>query len=86
MDTEITSPPSPTTDTLLDWEAMGVIQRDLNLADTLDRHEEIVPKERLLQNNKLFNESIPAVDVFAYNENQFVDTKRYMDHLDFTSL
>lgn len=87
VDTELTSPPSPPADTLLDWEAMGVIQRDLSLPDSpLDRHEEIMPKERPLRNNKLLDKNIPAADVFAYNENRFVDTKRYMDHLDFTSL
>lgn len=87
LETEITSPSSPPTDSLLDWEAMGVIQRDPCFPDSpLDQHEEIVLKEKPLQNNMLFDKYTPAVDVFAYNGSKLVDTKRYMNHLDLTSL
>lgn len=76
FDSEIAQPPSPPADSLLDWEAMGVIQRDSLFPDSpLDQHEEFVAREMPLQNNMLFNKNTPIMGV-----NQFVNKKRYMDH------
>ncbi|KAM7005899.1 protein FAM83F isoform 2-T2 [Tautogolabrus adspersus] len=73
---EITSPPSPPADSLLDWEAMGVIQRDSFFPDSpFDQHEEILVKEITMQNNMLFANT-PIVDNFTNNGDQFVDKKR----------
>lgn len=87
LEPEITSPPSPPADSLLDWEAMGVVQRDGYFPGSpLDRREEAVTKEMPLQNNMLFNKNTPFMDGFTNNGNQFVDKRRYMGHLDLTSL
>lgn len=84
LETDITSPPSPPADYLLDWEAMGVVQRDLDLPDSpCDQHEEILPRDMQLQNNIMFEKNTPAVEVFALNRNQFADKKRYLDPFDF---
>ncbi|CAJ1050537.1 uncharacterized protein LOC109980649 [Xyrichtys novacula] len=77
---EIISPPSPPADSLLDWEAMGVIHRDSNLLDSpFDQHEEqeeIVAMEIPLQNNMLLAKNTPIVDGFTNNGYQFVEKKR----------
>lgn len=87
LEADIASPPPPPTDSLLDWEAMGVVQRDPCFPDSpYDQHKEIVPKERPLQNNMLLDKNTPVVDIFTYNAHQFVEAKRYIDHLDLTSL
>uniref|UniRef100_A0A4W6FL46 Scaffolding anchor of CK1 domain-containing protein n=1 Tax=Lates calcarifer TaxID=8187 RepID=A0A4W6FL46_LATCA len=71
FDSEIAQPPSPPADSLLDWEAMGVIQRDSLFPDSpLDQHEEFVAREMPLQNNMLFNKNTPIMGV-----NQFVNKK-----------
>lgn len=76
LEPEIISPPSPPADSLLDWEAMGVFQRDPCFpVSPRHQHEEIVPKESPLQNNMLFDKHTPVV-------NQFVIMKRYRDHFD----
>lgn len=86
LDTDITSPPSPPADYLLDWEAMGVIQRDLDLPGSpRDQHEEILPGDMLPQNNIMLEKDTPAVEVFAFNGNQFADKKRYLDPFDLTA-
>ncbi|XP_041639527.1 protein FAM83F [Cheilinus undulatus] len=74
---ELISPPSPPTDTLLDWEAMGVFQIDSCVLDNpFDQQEEILFKEIPLQNNMLFAKNTPIVNGFTDNGNQFVDKKR----------
>ncbi|GAA6235432.1 protein FAM83D-like [Lates japonicus] len=72
FDPEIAHPPSPPADSLLDWEAMGVVQRDGLFPDSpLDQHEEFVAREMPLQNNMLFDKNTPIMGV-----NQFVNKKR----------
>uniref|UniRef100_A0A8D3AWQ0 Family with sequence similarity 83 member E n=1 Tax=Scophthalmus maximus TaxID=52904 RepID=A0A8D3AWQ0_SCOMX len=72
LEPEIFNPPSPPADSLLDWETMGVIQRECCFQEShLDRHEEIPPK-----NNMLFEKNTPIMDRFTNIENQFVDKKR----------
>ncbi|XP_060899080.1 protein FAM83F isoform X1 [Labrus mixtus] len=73
---EITSPPSPPADSLLDWEAMGVIQRNSFYPDSpFDQHEDILVKEISMQNNMLFANT-PIVDNFTNNGDQSMDKKR----------
>ncbi|XP_059184853.1 uncharacterized protein fam83e [Centropristis striata] len=77
LEAEITSPPSPPADSLLDWEAMGVLQRDRCFPDSpVDHREEIVVKEVPLQSKMLFDRNTPIMDGFTFNNgNQFVDKK-----------
>uniref|UniRef100_A0A8C2WEJ2 Family with sequence similarity 83 member E n=1 Tax=Cyclopterus lumpus TaxID=8103 RepID=A0A8C2WEJ2_CYCLU len=80
LEPEMFNPPSPPADCLLDWEAMGVIQRNRCFPESpLDQHEEIMAKEIPLQSNMLFMKNTPIVEGFR---NQFVERKRYLDHLD----
>lgn len=86
LDTDITSPPSPPADYLLDWEAMGVVRRDLDLPSSpRDQHEEVLLRDMLPQNNIMFEKNTPAVEDFAFNGNQFADKKRYLDPFDLTA-
>ncbi|XP_035518577.1 uncharacterized protein fam83e [Morone saxatilis] len=79
LEPEITSPPSPPADSLLDWEAMGVIQRDRCFPDSpLDQPAEIVAKEMPLQQNMLFDKGTP---IFPYNGNQFLYKRRLSDNI-----
>lgn len=78
LDYEITSPPSPPADSLLDWEAMGVIQRESYPDSPLDQHDEIIRKQMPLQNNMLFDKKTPIMDVLTHNGDQFVDKRRYV--------
>ncbi|XP_021177584.2 protein FAM83E [Fundulus heteroclitus] len=64
---ELTNPPSPPTDILLDWEAMGVIHRDNNnLPSTLlDLNKEnVAEKMSQLETNK----DTPPVDSLTYKQ------------------
>lgn len=83
-ESDVTSPPSPPTDYLLDWEAMGVLHRGAGQPDSpCLRHEEILPLDVPKQNNVMFQErNAPAAEIFAYNGNQFVE-KRYLNPSDF---
>lgn len=81
LEPEITSPPSPPADHLLDWEAMGVVQRDLSNPDSpLDRREQIVAKEMPLQNHRLFDKNTHIMDEFTNSENQFVGRRRLIEN------
>ncbi|XP_034075232.1 uncharacterized protein fam83e isoform X2 [Gymnodraco acuticeps] len=77
---EITNPPSPPADSLLDWVAMGVIHT--TKCSPLDQQEEIMAKEMQMQSQMLFDKNTLFTDSFrpTYNENQFVDNKR-VDHI-----
>ncbi|XP_010729685.2 uncharacterized protein fam83e [Larimichthys crocea] len=78
VDPEIISPPSPPADSLLDWEAMGVVQRDLGFPDSpLDQNEEIMArsKEIPLQNNMLFDKIMGI-----FNGDQLVVKKRVSEN------
>ncbi|KAM6947904.1 protein FAM83A [Lycodopsis pacificus] len=77
LEPEITNPPSPPADYLLDWEAMGVIQRNRCFPDSpLDQHEEIMAKEIPVQSKMLFMKNTPIVEGFTNNRNQYVEKKR----------
>lgn len=85
LEPEIPGPPSPPVGSFLDWDAMGVVQKDRCVPDSpLDQREAVVAKE--MQNNMLFDKNTPIMDRINYNGNQFVDKKRYMQHLDLTNL
>lgn len=75
LEPEITNPSSPPADSFLDWEAMGVLQ--FFPEDT---------SEMPLQNNLLFDKNTPVMDGFTNNGNQFLDMKRYINHLHLTYL
>ncbi|XP_070813711.1 protein FAM83G [Chaetodon trifascialis] len=72
---EITSPPSPPAESHLDWEAMGVVQRDHCFPNSpVNQYEDFVAKD--MQYNMLFDKQRPAMDSFNYSGNHFVDKKR----------
>ncbi|XP_034389816.1 protein FAM83A isoform X2 [Cyclopterus lumpus] len=78
LEPEMFNPPSPPADCLLDWEAMGVIQRNRCFPESpLDQHEEIMAKEIPLQSNMLFMKNTPIVEGFR---NQFVERKRVYEN------
>lgn len=71
---EMFNPPSPPADYLLDWEAMGVIQRNRCVPEIpLDQHAEIMAKEIPLQSKMLFMKNTPIVEGFR---NQFFENTR----------
>ena len=89
LETEITNPPSPPTDSLLDWEAMGVVQRNLRFPDSsLDQHEEMMAKEMPLHSKMLFERNTPIMDDFTKTNmgKTIWDNIRYMEHVDFIVL
>lgn len=80
LESDVSSPPSPPPDYLLDWEAMGVLPRGAGQPDSpCVQREEVLPLDVPKQNNVLFEErNAPAAEVFAYDGNQFVE-KRYVN-------
>ena len=78
LEHEFTNPPSPPADSLLDWEAMGVMQRGSYPDSPLDQHEEIIRAGIPLQNNMLFDKKTPVVDGLTQNGGQFLDKRRYI--------
>lgn len=81
LESDISIPPSPPTDILLDWEAMGVVQRDDSLPESaFAQHEEIPMQETYLQNNRLFGVNMPMNDRFINNENQYLDRNRIYEN------
>lgn len=85
LESDVTSPPSPSPDHLLDWEAMGVLQRGAGQPDSPRlRHDDEVllfdgPKQNKIMSG---DRNAPAAEVFAYNGNQFVEN-RYEKLLNF---
>ncbi|TNN66205.1 Protein FAM83E [Liparis tanakae] len=78
LEPEMFNPPSPPADYLLDWEAMGVIQRNRCFPESpLDQHAEIMAKEIPLQSKMLFMKNTPIVEGFR---NQFFENTR-VDHI-----
>lgn len=71
LEPEITNPPSPPADSFLDWEAMGVVQ-------SFPENTNEIP----LQNSLLFDKNTAILDNFNNCGNQFLDMKRYRNHLD----
>lgn len=84
LENDVTCPSSPPPDYLLDWEAMGVLQRGGGHPDSPCLPlEEILPRDRPQLNNVMSEERVaPAADIFACNGNQFVE-KRYLDPSEF---
>ncbi|XP_056293865.1 uncharacterized protein fam83e [Pseudoliparis swirei] len=75
---EMFNPPSPPADYLLDWEAMGVIQRNRCVPEIpLDQHAEIMAKEIPLQSKMLFMKNTPIVEGFR---NQFFENTRVFEN------
>lgn len=81
MEPEIITPPSPPADFPLDWEAMGVIQRDGCFPDDpVNHHEEIVAVERPLKNKTFFDTKTPVINYFSHNKNQLQDQARIREN------
>ncbi|XP_069546682.1 protein FAM83F isoform X1 [Brachyistius frenatus] len=72
LEPEITHPPSPPADFLLDWEAMGVVQRNRS---PVEQHEEIMVKEMPQQPNMLFEENKPIMEGPTNNGNQLLERR-----------
>lgn len=74
-ESEITNPPPPPADVFLDWEAMGVLQRDSSWpASLLGLHKEnIVEKTSQLEIDK----DNPTEDRFTHNEHLVWNRRRY---------
>ncbi|KAM3622477.1 uncharacterized protein V6R79_025568 [Siganus canaliculatus] len=86
LEPDIISPPSPPPDSRLDWEAMGVIQREQCFPESpLDQCEEIMDGEMLQQNNMLSEETTPIMDGLTTNGNPFVEEKIPVEPLDLTT-
>lgn len=64
VESEITNPPSPPTNALLDWDEMGVVQRDDRSLSPFSQHEE-TPLQR----------NTPIMDGVTNNGNQFVESR-----------
>uniref|UniRef100_A0A8C5HHZ4 Protein FAM83E-like n=1 Tax=Gouania willdenowi TaxID=441366 RepID=A0A8C5HHZ4_GOUWI len=78
LEPEITSPPSPPADFLLDWEAMGVVHNDCNSPKSpLNQHEEILFQETQLPSNKPFDRNTNIKDGLTNNGNAPFERKRY---------
>lgn len=71
LEPEITYPPSPPADSFLDWEVMGVVQ-------WFPDNTKGIP----LQNSLLFDKNTAIMDHYDNSGNQFLDMKRYINHLD----
>ncbi|XP_029358071.1 protein FAM83A [Echeneis naucrates] len=74
LEPETVIPSSPSADSFLDWEAMGVVQRDTCFPDSpLNQHD--MP----LMNNTLFDINTPVINSFTNNGDQFMAEKRVND-------
>lgn len=77
-ESELTNPPSPPADVLLDWEAMGVVHRDSSRpASLLGLH-----KENVVENTPLMdiNKDTPTVDRFTHNEDIVGNRRRIYEN------
>ncbi|KAM3878024.1 uncharacterized protein fam83e [Diretmus argenteus] len=67
-------PPPPPVESPLDWEALGVVQRDpFSPGSPVYQHEDIMAVERPLQTQRLFEKHTPITDEFSHNRDQFLD-------------
>ncbi|KAK5872633.1 hypothetical protein PBY51_013315 [Eleginops maclovinus] len=76
---EIINPPSPPADSLLDWEAMGVIHT--KKCSPLDQHEEIMVKEMQVESKILFDqhEQLMAKEMQIQRQMLFDKNTFFMD-------
>ncbi|KAK2861959.1 hypothetical protein Q5P01_001492 [Channa striata] len=74
-ESEDINPPSPPADLFLDWEELGIVQRQSSF-HPLSLHEELVANEMALQNNMLFNKDTHIMDSFTNPGYEFLDMKR----------
>ncbi|KAG7494500.1 hypothetical protein JOB18_031750 [Solea senegalensis] len=70
LESEINNPPSPPPDSLLDWEAMGVVYRD----SPFEQHDGIMDRGTPPKTNFVFDKNEP--DIFTNNVHHFADRKR----------
>ncbi|KAF7659190.1 hypothetical protein LDENG_00002300 [Lucifuga dentata] len=73
MEPEVITPPSPPADFPLDWEAMGVVQRENCIPDSpVNHHEEIMTIQRPV-NKTSFDTETPMINYVSHNKNRFQD-------------
>ncbi|XP_043978963.1 protein FAM83E isoform X2 [Gambusia affinis] len=73
-ESEFTNPPSPPADVFLDWEAMGVLERDSSRpASLLGLHEENID-EKMSQLE--IDKDSPTEDIFTHNEHLVWNRRR----------
>ncbi|XP_053724625.1 protein FAM83D isoform X2 [Synchiropus splendidus] len=72
----INNPPPPPVDTLLDWEAMGVVQREHLPSSLLGYQEDNVLKKVPQLNNTMFESPTPLMDGITQNGFQCMKTTR----------
>ncbi|XP_077460131.1 protein FAM83G [Stigmatopora argus] len=77
MKQEILNPPSPPTDTHLDWEAMGVIPRG-TFPDSLEE-EGIVASQAAVQTATELEKKTLLLDTFNHNDYEAMTTRRFWD-------
>ncbi|XP_075997553.1 protein FAM83A isoform X2 [Genypterus blacodes] len=83
MEPESIGPPSPPADCPLDWEAMGVIQRDgFFPGSPVNHYQEIMAIEKPLENNIQFQTNTPVMEKVSYNRNRFPEQGGYTIHED----
>lgn len=76
LDTEIINPPSPPVDTLLDWEAMGVLSGECSVPNSsFELHEDVFLKDKPMLNN-VMDKNPKFVDNFFSNKHLIMDKKR----------
>ncbi|XP_029989963.1 uncharacterized protein fam83e [Sphaeramia orbicularis] len=81
LESEVTNPPSPPADSLLDWEEMGVFPKEsLFLDNPPELHEDIMAMQIPLQNNMQLDNHHTPMGGFSESRNQFLDTKRIHEH------
>lgn len=80
LDTEIINPPSPPSDTLLDWEAMGVISGGSSVPNSpLELHEDVFLNDKPVLNNVMMDKNPKFVDNFFSNKHLVLDKKRFSE-------
>ncbi|XP_017263592.1 protein FAM83D [Kryptolebias marmoratus] len=74
VEPENTSPPSPPADIVLDWEAMGVVHKDISNSNSLLEINEEIVTEKMPQENDNTDKAI--VENITYNGHLFEDEIR----------
>ncbi|CAG5979907.1 unnamed protein product [Menidia menidia] len=82
VEPEITTPSSPPTDSVLDWDAMGVVQGEYcQPASALELHEKVMANEMIPQHSCDDNRPRPSMDRFTHREQQLEEQRSNTEHL-----
>lgn len=80
LDAEIINPPSPPADSLLDWEAMGVISGGCSVPNSpLELHDDVFSDDKPVLNNAMMDKKPKFVDNFFSNKHLLLDKKRFSE-------